>query len=156
MKTDAAAPADEWRPQPYAERKSQHLNFGDFFMRGLFKMLVGTAAGTGLGMLADKMRGHQGQFGLAYWGGLIGAVTGGYFTWRRNEQAMLKIDEVYKLYKDLPELHRSNEELAADNALLKRMVEHQREQLGERPAAQTAGTIQRDGAVSESAERVVS
>ncbi len=128
----AERPTEEaWQPQPFAERKSQHITFGDYFNRTLLKLLVGSALGGAIGWCIDRTLKiqHHGIEPFKWLGGAVGGFIGGYMTWRRNEAPLLQFDQLYQDYHDVPGLLPTNQELATDNALLKRVVAHQREQL---------------------------
>lgn len=147
----AINPADAWRPQPFAERKSQNLTFGDYFNRALFHVLAGGASGTAIGWSVDKLVKNplHNVASFKYWGGLIGALVGGYFGWKRVEKSQLEFNDVYNDYRDLPGLRPTNAELVADNALLKRVASHQRERMGDAPVPLvTKDGRARDGLVS--------
>lgn len=128
-----------WVPQPYAERKSQHVTFGDYVGRALFKLVAGGTAGWAVGAMIDRMRDVKRKGGVRVAGitSMIGAMVGSYFTWQRAEKSMLEVDTVYTNYRDLPGLRQTNDELERDNALLKRMAAHQQAQLG-LPATQAS------------------
>lgn len=142
---------DDWKPQPFKERKSQNLNFGDYFMRGIMHLVVGTSGGWVAGWSLDKLLQNKGSqhTTFAYWGAFIGALVGSFSSWERREKFDLEINRVYEEYKDLPGLRRTNDEVQADNAILKRIVEHQREKLeGPKPQIAAHGS-QRDGVVDD-------
>lgn len=129
--TKPAQILDEWKPKPFAERKSQHITFRDYFNRFLFRTLVGSASGTAIGWGIDILRAskissvNHGFTSFKWLGGLVGGMVGGYFNWRRNEAPLIQLDQVYRQYRDLPGLSLSNAELSDDNAVLKRILEHQ-------------------------------
>jgi hypothetical protein len=144
--------SENWQPQPYAERKSQHVTFGDYFQRALFHLFVGGISGTAIGWGIDilRQRRHaQGVTSFKYWGGLVGAMVGGFFSWQREEKAKLEVDQVLKEYRDLPGLLPSNDALIEDNKILKRIVEHQRQKSEATPASKVGGEHQYQGKLSD-------
>lgn len=131
-------PEQPWQPTPYAARASQHVGVMDYLKRGIFKLLMGGATGAAIGMAIDRLRGNSSSK-FAQIGGIIGSTIGGYFAWRRQEETTLAIDEVLQDYTKVPGLMRTNEEVAQDNAILTKIVEHQREKLGHQPAVKVEG-----------------
>lgn len=130
---------ENYSPTPYAERASQHVTFGDFLKRALFKIAVGATSGSAIGYAVTKIRNAPHHY-YTQVGGFIGTAVGSYFTWRREEASKLEVDQVLKDYKELPGFLRTNEDVAQDNAVLKKIVAHQQEQLGESPSAHVAGS----------------
>lgn len=129
----ASKPDENWEPVPYTERKSQNLAFSDYFKRVLFHLLVGGASGSAAGWAIDRARSqnhvNHGFTSFKYWGGVIGFFVGGYFNWKPYEAMRLQTEQVLQEYKDLPGLLQTNNELAHDNAILKRITAHQRDEL---------------------------
>lgn len=117
-----------WQPQPFAARKSQHVSFGDYFMRGVFRILVGGTSGWAVGKMIDKVRGTGGNL-YTNIGIIVGSTIGSYFTWQRTEKFEQEIAQLHEQFNEVPGLRRTDEEVSADNGMLKRMAEFQKEKL---------------------------
>ncbi|MDX2095128.1 MAG: hypothetical protein SFW64_04230 [Alphaproteobacteria bacterium] len=129
----------EYRLMPFAERKSQNLTFLNYFKHILLHLLVGGLSGSTIGWAIDTWRVNKtnhlndGFGSFKWWGGLLGALAGGFINWRRNEAMQLQTAQVLRDYRDLPGLLISNEDLAKDNRVLTHIVEYQRTKLSNVP-----------------------
>jgi|GEM_PF-6395934 len=136
-----------WQPQPFAARKSQHVSFGDYFMRGVFRILVGGTSGWAVGKMIDKVRGTGGNL-YTNIGIIVGSSIGSYFTWQRTEKFEQEIAQLHEQFNEVPGLRRTDEEVSADNGMLKRMANYQKEKLASTHVQ--ANSIEHNGAVARS------
>lgn len=135
-----------WRPQPYAERKSQNLNPLDYAVRGLFRIVFGGSSGWAIGKAIDSVSHTNRYSGIGLW---VGGILGSFLTWQRGEKYDQQVAALHEQFKEIPGLRRSNEELAADNAILKQMIAHQQQTLA--GSQVSASSVQHDGAVNATA-----
>lgn len=145
------AAQQEWKPTPYAQRASQNLNFFGYVKDSLLRLVFGVTAGSFAGTMLGKALKFDkaGQNAMSLAGMVTGIFVSDFRRWQKAEAKRDDVAGIYQEYKSVDGLRTTNTELAADNALLKRMVEHQRGQLGEQPGAVTQGKIQRDGVAAE-------
>lgn len=147
--------AKPYQPVPFEQRPSQTLGAWDYLRKRGFifilPFLVG-GAGWAVGKTIKAERNlpalpenasflqqfthgvklkaaMEGDYGSALLG--RGLALGGFITaflaWRQEEKKRLEVGDVVASVKDVANLHRSNEDIEKDNALVKKMIAFERE-----------------------------
>ena len=149
--TRASAPLDDWSPTPYAQRPSQNLTFWGFLKERVIHLVFGAGAGAFAGNQAAKLLklGTIKQQSMEIAGALLGTIAMGFRGWEKQEGRHLSANEVYEAYKTLPGLYRSNEEIAADNAMLKQMIAFEKTREASPQKHISAALALHDGMVQE-------
>lgn len=104
--------------------------------------------------------------GANFWnivkGFLPAGILTGYLAWQEDEGRHLDLVDVAEDYKSVRGLHRTNEDLRADNEILKKQVDFVRQQNGEEPlfgngypSAQVASVEHQDKMIEPDLERSV-
>lgn len=123
--------AQEWSPEPFAARKSQNIGHADFLKAGVLHAVLGAVGGGFVGyVVAKTLRLSNSAASLVKTAGvIIGTFSTSFRLWRKQENAALNVHETLQQYKQFDDITPRNEYLAEDNAILHRIVAHQREQL---------------------------
>lgn len=120
-----------FQPVPFEKRASQQLGTLDaVWAMAKFILItkIGAVAGWGL---AKALKRPDQAVNLATLGGSMGGLVEGYQHWSKEEAVKVGVDQIYREFQSLHDVRPTNEELAADNQLLRRMVEQQQAMMGQ-------------------------
>jgi|GEM_PF-5642689 len=136
MKLPAPTPEDgldvrPFQPVPFAARPSQQLGTMDAVWAMAKFILITKIGAVGGWMLAKALKMPQQATNFATLGATAGGVVEGYQHWSKEEAVKVGADQIYKEFKSLHDVRLTDDDLAADNALLRRMVEQQKAMMGQ-------------------------